>query len=282
MPVTTRKGPEEKPPDDHYSRLREVYERFDYTRVSKEREFYYLMLIDSLALPKGASPSVLEIGPGDGRLSNLFGLIYPESKVLAMDLSKVNVDTAEKMRQKMGITNVEFKQGNALEMGGKYDIIIASQSILPYSKRLPNDLRTIGAMLNPGGRVAFIATHPDSFPEFTAAASSVMTRKKYSGIFEYESPLRPIGCQTHNSLEAVNTVKMVSIPLEDGSDVEAKSFDVKEVRTAFRTEPTAYLEWLKQFGRIYKIRPGADISTVESLSKDLDADLEKELARKFR
>lgn len=258
--------------EEHYSKLGEIYERFDYGPVSKQREFYFLMLIDSLNLPRNKAFSVLEVGPGDGRLSNMIGMLYPNATVLGIDLSEKSTAAAEKARKAHGLTNVEFRSGNALEAKGqKFDVIVASQSILLYSPNLYDDLKALSGLLKPGGRATFIATHPKSFPELKAACAEFLVASEYGFLLDKCSAdiLTLIGCRTHFPIEAVNTIQMnVRIPREGGGTVAAKCTDIKVVESAFSTTGDEYVKWFRNFGEPYRAR----LSRTDMFTIRLDED----------
>lgn len=262
--------------EGHYSKLGEIYERFDYGPISKQREFYFLMLIDSLSLPKTRAFSVLEVGPGDGRLSNMLGMLYPNAKVLGIDLSEKSIAAAENARKAHGLSNVEFRQGNALENKGQaFDVIIASQSILLYSPNLYEDLKALSSLLNPGGRVAFIATHPESFRGLKAASAKFLVPSRDTFLLDKRSAdvLTLIGCRTHFPAEAVNTIQVnVRIPRKEGGTAAAKCTDIKVVESAFSTTGSEYVRWFRNFGEPYKVRavPGNERPGVHTMHMDED------------
>lgn len=283
------------PLNAHYAKLREIYERGversgRYSNVRKERESYFLMMIDNLKIPTDRKISVLEIGPGDGFLSNMLGVMYPNCDVLGVDLEPSHVEEAEEFRKEHGgIPNVRFKVGDAFEVvQGQFDIIIASQSVLLYSTRLQDDLHKLSQMLKPGAEVAFVATHPDSFPQLDAAYAKAILEEKYWGVFELSGDSKYlIKCRTHTPEQAVNdTENLVRVPrklskeeteraLEEykelvrtkkdvtpmgivfgprcvGGEEFVKCHDIRVVETAFETTPHAYIKWFLRFGELYK------------------------------
>lgn len=292
MPVSLHTGgvtDDSKIADPHYEALRRIYvAHLHYGQVSREREFYYLTLINNLNLPRDAELRILEIGPGDGALANWLALMYPKAKIIAVDLVDHHIEDAEKAKKALNLTNVEFRVGNALAVDkegkpvlgeGEFDVIIASQSVLPYSKRLSSDLRVLAKMLKPEGKVAFVATHPDSFPELEDAHSTVIMRKEFSSLEQTGDVKYLINCRTHTAEAVINTtMDLINVRLMDGGDTDAEPLSIMVAETSFKTDPPSYLTWFRRFGEVYKSKLGTDKSTIALLYESL----EKELGRKYR
>jgi len=317
-PQATTKQPEEKPAlpkplDAHWETFKKIYNNMDYGLVSKQREFYFLMLIDSLKIDPAAELSILEIGPGDGLLANLLGKFYSKCKILAIDLAEKNVKAAEDMRQKWQVQNVKFREGNALEVaaGQKFDIVIASQSLLLYSQDLPKDLETVSSMLKPGGEVAFIATDPRSFPELKAACSPIIVQQKGWTPRCSADIFKLIGGRSHTPSELRKEIEdHIRVPrpgagnagmasaadagttdvdylLQDfeskagGETDKARCFDIKVVKTAFISKPQKMIDWFLAFGDPFKIKPGFEplakaLENRQKFWKDVDKEMEQQ------
>lgn len=113
-------------------------ETFSYDKLPYPSKFFVQTHPDRLATQAtlfGMSPAevstcrVLELGCGNG--SNLVAQAYllPEAKFVGVDLAKIHIDDANAAAAELGLTNVEFRQMDVMEMSvadfGKFDYITA-------------------------------------------------------------------------------------------------------------------------------------------------------------
>lgn len=113
-------------------------DEFSYDKLPYPSKFFVQTHPDRLATQAtlfGMSPvdvptcRVLELGCGNG--SNLIAQAYllPDATFVGVDLAKVHIDDAIAAAEELGITNVEFRQMDVMEMSqadfGKFDYITA-------------------------------------------------------------------------------------------------------------------------------------------------------------
>ncbi|MGK9234254.1 class I SAM-dependent methyltransferase [Inquilinus limosus] len=80
-----------------------------------------------LSAPKVATSRVLELGCASGGNILPLALRYPESRVVGIDLSPVQIDAGRKAAAELGLTNIELHQGDLSEIAptlGVFDYII--------------------------------------------------------------------------------------------------------------------------------------------------------------
>lgn len=97
---------------------------FEYNRPENLRSIAVLFGLDS---PKLETARVLELGCSDGGNIIRFGLDYPKSSCLGIDLSKVQIDSGKQRLNDLKIKNIELKHlsiNDLDESYGKFDYII--------------------------------------------------------------------------------------------------------------------------------------------------------------
>jgi 2-polyprenyl-3-methyl-5-hydroxy-6-metoxy-1,4-benzoquinol methylase len=95
---------------------------------------------------------VLDVGCGRGRAVNLMAAHYPNSRFVGFDISAEAVEYAREYARKEGLTNVEFRVGDAATYvePGKYDLIATFDAI--HDQKDPAAvLANIAASLKPDG-----------------------------------------------------------------------------------------------------------------------------------
>ncbi|HTS39642.1 MAG TPA: class I SAM-dependent methyltransferase [Xanthobacteraceae bacterium] len=100
-----------------------------------------------------SAPEVLIAGCGTGHHSILFAQSYPGAKVLAVDLSMASLCYAKEKSQAMGLNNIEYVQGDILELGTlnrSFDII-SSGGVLHHLEEPEKGWRTLLSLLRPDG-----------------------------------------------------------------------------------------------------------------------------------
>lgn len=108
----------------------------------------------------------LDVGCGAGYLTLLLAGRYPALSLTGIDFSIAQVRTAEKARQKAGVGNCTFHQGNAMHIpypDGRFDVVLSAGSI----KHWPDPeqgLTEIRRVLAPGGRMLVAETDKDASP----------------------------------------------------------------------------------------------------------------------
>jgi 2-polyprenyl-3-methyl-5-hydroxy-6-metoxy-1,4-benzoquinol methylase len=102
---------------------------------------------------KGTELDVLIAGCGTGLHSLKFAQIFPDAKILAIDLSMPSLCYAKEKTRKMGFDNIEYAQADILEIGGidrRFDVI-SSSGVLHHLANPEQGWSTLLSLLRPGG-----------------------------------------------------------------------------------------------------------------------------------
>ncbi len=100
-------------------------------------------------------PSMLIAGCGTGRHAAMSAALDPDSRILAIDLSRASLAYAARRAQESGLRNLEFAQGDILELGGlqeRFDVIQCS-GVLHHLRDPLAGLRVLAGLLAPGGKM---------------------------------------------------------------------------------------------------------------------------------
>jgi SAM-dependent methyltransferase len=100
-------------------------------------------------------PSMLIAGCGTGRHAAMCAALDPDSRILAVDLSRSSLAYAARRASESGLGNVEFAQADILELGAlreRFDIIQCS-GVLHHLRDPVAGLRVLAGLLAPGGKV---------------------------------------------------------------------------------------------------------------------------------
>lgn len=114
---------------------------------SNDRELFEkerLIVIDFLM--KQNFNSVLEVGSGRGRFALSIGKMFPNAKIIGIDISKEMVDFSNKLVKENNLKNVEFKLGNANKLDflpNLFDITICLQVLM----HIPNQINVINELI---------------------------------------------------------------------------------------------------------------------------------------
>jgi tetratricopeptide (TPR) repeat protein/2-polyprenyl-3-methyl-5-hydroxy-6-metoxy-1,4-benzoquinol methylase len=112
-----------------------------------------LPLASFTPLPDDRAPEVLVAGCGTGSHSILTARRFRDTRVLAIDLSLSSISYAKRKTQELGITNIEYRQGDILKLGDiarTFDII-ESVGVLHHLADPFTGWRTLLSLLRPGG-----------------------------------------------------------------------------------------------------------------------------------
>ncbi len=104
-------------------------------------------------LPDDSAPEVLVAGCGTGSHSILTARRFRDTRVLAIDLSLSSISYAKRKTQELGITSIEYRQGDILKLGDiarTFDII-ESVGVLHHLADPFTGWRTLLSLLRPGG-----------------------------------------------------------------------------------------------------------------------------------
>jgi SAM-dependent methyltransferase/Tfp pilus assembly protein PilF len=147
--------------DETSREVRGMYEEHPYPRWFRlDREEPYSLsewLERELpAIPRistAVSPRVLIAGCGTGKDAIWIASNIANARVLAVDLSLSSLSYARRMAAALGVTNIEFRQGDILGLGAldeRFDLI-ASTGVLHHMRDPLAGLRSIAGLLKPGG-----------------------------------------------------------------------------------------------------------------------------------
>jgi 2-polyprenyl-3-methyl-5-hydroxy-6-metoxy-1,4-benzoquinol methylase len=100
-------------------------------------------------------PSMLIAGCGTGRHAAMSAASDPESRILAIDLSRAGLAYAARRARESGLGNLEFAQGDILELGRleeRFDVIQCS-GVLHHLQDPMTGWRVLTGLLAPGGKM---------------------------------------------------------------------------------------------------------------------------------
>jgi SAM-dependent methyltransferase len=104
-------------------------------------------------LAEGAPRSILVAGGGTGQHPIQVALRYPESEVLAVDLSRASLAYATRMAARFGTANLSFRQADLLRLGQlarKFDLV-ESLGVLHHLRDPMEGWRVLAGLLADGG-----------------------------------------------------------------------------------------------------------------------------------
>ena len=100
-------------------------------------------------------PSILIAGCGTGRHVAITAALNPQSRILAIDLSRASLAYAARRARESGLRNVEFAQADILELGRleeRFDVVECS-GVLHHLSDPVAGWRVLVGLLCPGGRM---------------------------------------------------------------------------------------------------------------------------------
>ena len=125
-------------------------------------------------------PVILVAGCGTGKHPIEVARAHPECKVLGIDLSRASLAYAERMRQKLGVSNLSFSQGDILMLGGakaQFDAIYCS-GVLHHMADPRAGWRILTDLLKPGGFM-YIGLYSTIARRAIVSAQTLVAEKGY-------------------------------------------------------------------------------------------------------
>lgn len=145
------------------SAVREMYEEHPYPRWLTLNRGQPLALAEWVELELPAARPIVDFSPvrilvagcGTGREAIWLASNLANVSVLAVDLSLSSLAYAQRMANKMGLANVEFRRGDILELGclAERFNMISSRGVLHHMRDPQAGLRVLGQLLCPGGLI---------------------------------------------------------------------------------------------------------------------------------
>jgi len=132
----------------------------------------------AIALPE--RPSMLIAGCGTGRHAAMSAVQNPGSRILAIDLSRVSLAYAARRARESGLANIEFAQGDILELGGlaeRFDVIQCS-GVLHHLHEPMAGWRVLTGLLAPGGKMK-VALYSEIARRSVAAARRLIADRGF-------------------------------------------------------------------------------------------------------
>ena len=132
--------------------VREQYEEFPYPRWTNYDRATFNEEIEGRF--RNGKFNMLNAGCGTGHEAICLGSLFPDSKVLAVDLSRTSLAFGIKRARDYNIKNVDFKQGDILLLGDavkdRFDYIV-SAGVLHHMKEPSKGLAVLNGLLKPDG-----------------------------------------------------------------------------------------------------------------------------------
>lgn len=142
--------------DDTTKRVIEMYAQYPYPLVGTHREMFKDLVYPFLK-EQGNVNSILEAGCGTGNVAIAIAQLFPEVKVVGIDMTQESLRIAKESAAKLGLKNIEFRQSNLLEFDaelGTFDFIHC-QGVIHHLSNPQQGLENLYKYLNPG-RHAYI------------------------------------------------------------------------------------------------------------------------------
>ena len=133
--------------------------------------------------------AILDIGCGDGKITNMLSELANHGSVLGVDLSKEMIEFAKKKFENKQPSNISFDQQDArcISYDNQFDLIFSSYA-LHWVINFDDFLKRVYKALKPGGKILFTIPLGISSP-LEEASVEIMRKSKWAKYFEdYEEP----------------------------------------------------------------------------------------------
>ncbi len=173
--------------DDASVRVRAMYETHPYPRwtaLGMPRVSSVARFIHELS-GRGAPPDALRIlvaGCGTGRQAAHTARSFPDTRVVALDLSSASLGYAARMTRKLGIDTVDFMQGDILALDALHEqfVIVFCSGVLHHMHDPLAGWTQLVQRLHPQG-IMKIALYSETARHPVAAARSVLDAHEFAG-----------------------------------------------------------------------------------------------------
>lgn len=179
--------------DDVSRRVRRQYEESPYPRWVHGAaprplalEAHLRRLFPGIALaPPGpvADRDILVAGCGTGQESVELALQYPESRLVAIDLSLASLAYARRKTRELGLANVEYVQADIAALGdiGRRFDLISCVGVLHHLADPAAGWRRLAALLRPGGFMQ-VGLYSEAGRRDLAAARALIAERGYRAV----------------------------------------------------------------------------------------------------
>ncbi len=120
---------------------------------------------------------VLDVACGTGEPAiSIASLVQNRGRVVGIDISGEPLKLANQRAQQRGLTNIEFRQGDAHQLtfpDHSFDRVTSRLGVMFFSD-LPGALREMHRVLRPGGRIALLVWGPIEQPYFQTTALTIL------------------------------------------------------------------------------------------------------------
>jgi ubiquinone/menaquinone biosynthesis C-methylase UbiE len=179
--------------------------------VTPCRMCQFLTLLYELNL--GGNEKVLEIGSGPGVLSIQMARLLKDGEVVGVDISETMVGLATSKAKKLGLKNLNFVRGDALNLrflDKSFDAVVTSY-LLHWIPDVHQFLNEIHRVLREDGKLGIIAPSPDMYGELRRAYRKIM--KKYKRYYEGTTIQEMIGLRVYSEREIQNLLRLTGFKI---------------------------------------------------------------------
>lgn len=136
-------------------------------------DYFENVILPLLNLKPG--DNVLDVGAGNGALTLLLARLFPDVRFVGVDITPSLVEDARQQAQNLGIKNVEFQEGNALELPFEANSFDASvcQTVLMHLSDPAKAVMEMSRVLKPEGTFFAAEYHVLNYDKPVESASPV-------------------------------------------------------------------------------------------------------------